>query len=787
MTDATSIPGLADPQAGGSPVQGEPPPSVWRGSQGALSDEDVLALLDGLGVAGTHGPEEEQEAILEAEIAARDADIADIVASGRNGAEGAPVSPVLVAEHLPDGPGLAAMLAANPPANATDWDLPGLAAGYRKLAAWAQARELAAAAEIAGRRAAANRRIGANESGRPVSLPPEAAAEVALELVMSQYGASVWTSLGCRLRWDLPATGTALATGSIDLGRARIIAEATTGLSRGHAAQVEARVLPHAAGQTTGQLRAAARRAVLAIDPDGADQRRRDTEQHAKISLYPGEEGTATLTGSCLPGLQAAAAMARITAMARALKSSGADGGLDLLRAHIYLGLLLGTMPLIPPPPDAPPDNPAPPGGEGPDGRESGGPHAGDEGPGTDHTGSGAHDNQPPAARERGPSNDPDDGTAASPDNGTGHDSPASQAGSGPASSDVRSHGADDLPGWWPDIPPPTDTDAPPDDGGPPDRAWTQAGAADDGDECDRAAQSPPPAWPQLPAQLPAAPAAARTGDRAGQATARPGATGLLDVLVPWTALAGHTCEAGILGRIGPISSWQARQLAAMAARSPATQWRVIITDDNGRALAVERCLPRQRGPGGLIRPPTHGQISQTVADATTAGAASTGTVGRITITIRASHLGTANAMPRPTSPRTVQQVAPMVLAAAARAAARADARAQHDVAAADGCAHVMASGAYRPPARIREYVAARDCTCRFGPCGQPAWRTDLDHTIPWHHGGRTCPCNLGGCCRTHHKIKQLPGWRLEQPQPGTFRWTTPSGRSYPIQPDRYP
>jgi hypothetical protein len=91
------------------------------------------------------------------------------------------------------------------------------------------------------------------------------------------------------------------------------------------------------------------------------------------------------------------------------------------------------------------------------------------------------------------------------------------------------------------------------------------------------------------------------------------------------------------------------------------------------------------------------------------------------------------------------------------------------------------------PPPRIREHVAALDRTCRFGPCGQPAWRTDLDHTLPWHNGGPTCPCNLGGCCRTHHKIKQLPGWHLEQPQPGTFRWATPAGRTYLVQPDHYP
>ena len=45
----------------------------------------------------------------------------------------------------------------------------------------------------------------------------------------------------------------------------------------------------------------------------------------------------------------------------------------------------------------------------------------------------------------------------------------------------------------------------------------------------------------------------------------------------------------------------------------------------------------------------------------------------------------------------------------------------------------------------------------------------------------------LDGCCRTHHLIKHLPGWHLDQTSPGYFTWTTPAGRSYLVQPDQYP
>jgi Domain of unknown function (DUF222) len=785
MTEAASVPGPAA-ASDGVPSQA----ALWRG-QGALSDEDVLALLDGLGVAGTHDPEDEQEAILAAEIAAREADApreadaareADSLSTCGHGLGRADqdrqVRPLLVAEHLPAGPGLAAVLAQDPPDVASDWDLPGLASGYRKLAAWAQARELAAAAEIATRRAAANPRIRTDETGRPASLPPEAAAEVALELVMSQYGAAAWTSLGCRLRWDLPSTGAALAAGTIDLPRARIIAEATVGLSGEHAAQVEARVLPRAADQTTGQLRAAVRRAVLAVDPEGAEQRRRDTERLARVGLYPGEEGTATLAGSSLPGVQAAAAMARITAIARALKSSGANGGLDLLRAHVFIGLLLGTLPFIPPPhgDDEPPDDDggAPQNdvnrGSSPDADDSpdadglgddGDPHygqppGGDEGPGRHSHGGHSHSGHSHSGHS---------------DGGHGHgDEPAvpaspatdaqggSRCGAGRGQEPRAEDDVDDLPGWWPDIPPPGDTDAPPEPGDPPEPTTSHP---DDDDIDDDWPQLPPPDWPPLPAQLPAPPDPAPSGGDG----ARLSRTGLLDVHIPWTTLTGRACEPATLGRVGPVTSRQTFQLLALATRSSATQWRVVTTDDLGRALAVGRARP-----GWQIHP---GDTDRNV----------TGTVGRITIAIRASHVGTPAAEPGSDSPVTVQQIAPMILAAAARELEHA----RHDTGATATCGHTMAPDAYRPPPRMREWVAARDCTCRFGPCGQPAWRTDLDHTVPWHRGGPTCPCNLGGCCRTHHRIKQLPGWHLEQPQPGTFRWTTPAGRSYLVEPDLYP
>jgi hypothetical protein len=129
--------------------------------------------------------------------------------------------------------------------------------------------------------------------------------------------------------------------------------------------------------------------------------------------------------------------------------------------------------------------------------------------------------------------------------------------------------------------------------------------------------------------------------------------------------------------------------------------------------------------------------------------------------------------------------IAGAALRAAARVLERARDQAQAD-AAAGGCAHQTASPGYRPPRRLREQVITRDLTCRNPVCGQPAWRADLDHTIPYDHGGRTCTCNIGGACRRDHQLKQHPRWKLRQPQPGWFEWTAPSGRTYTTEPTVY-
>jgi hypothetical protein len=484
-------------------------------------------------------------------------------------------------------------------------------------------------------------------------------------------------------------------------------------------------------------LRARLRRAVLAADPQAAERRRERAERLARVCLYSEADGTATLAGMGLPAVAAAAAMARITAIARARQAAAQAGGLDLHRAQVMLGLLLGTLPYIPPPGGTP--EPPPPDDGGPGGSDD----PGEPGDGRDPGEPGGGYPGPPGGSHPDPGGPP----------GPPGDRPAARYEDAPADDDLDE-----------------DTSDGPDSGG-----------DNDHDDDDRPGTGPVPPWPDLGV----IPAALARPARPADGRPRPG---LLDLTLPWTTLAGYSAAPGTLGRIGPIAATQARYLARAAETDPAAQWRIIITNSAGQAITVTR-IPRRRaqrtragqaragpGPPGSHPPP------------------GTGLAGRITLTITQDTVreqGTDAAReqaatgPGPPGGPTAG-IVDAALRAATRALDRAQAHAEGD-AAAGGCAHTGQSPAYRPPPRLREHVTARDVTCRHPACRQPAWRADLDHTQPWDQGGLTCACNLGGACRRHHQLKQHPRWKLDQTSPGRFTWTTPAGRTYTVSPDTYP
>lgn len=83
----------------------------------------------------------------------------------------------------------------------------------------------------------------------------------------------------------------------------------------------------------------------------------------------------------------------------------------------------------------------------------------------------------------------------------------------------------------------------------------------------------------------------------------------------------------------------------------------------------------------------------------------------------------------------------------------------------------------YRPPVALQRLIQRRHSTCVYPTCHRRSTLCDIDHTVPYDKGGRTCRCNLSPLCRTHHRIfKQHPRWQLIQLFPGLLIWITPAG-----------
>jgi hypothetical protein len=94
----------------------------------------------------------------------------------------------------------------------------------------------------------------------------------------------------------------------------------------------------------------------------------------------------------------------------------------------------------------------------------------------------------------------------------------------------------------------------------------------------------------------------------------------------------------------------------------------------------------------------------------------------------------------------------------------------------------------YEIPAPMRRAVLQRHRYEIFPYGTRTTASLDLDHTKPYQWGdnwrpGQTDPDNLGPLRRKSHRAKTHAGWRLAQPEPGTFTWTSPLGRRYYVTP----
>jgi hypothetical protein len=148
---------------------------------------------------------------------------------------------------------------------------------------------------------------------------------------------------------QLPATFLALAEGRIGMAQATVITEASYELPDDVLSDYEARVLKHAHRQSTVQMRRAAKRAALQLDPASAEDKHQRSVADRHIRLAPADHGASWLM-ALLPAAQAQLLYDRVDAVAR-LAPAGDSRTMDQLRADALVSAVLhgvaGDLPTL--------------------------------------------------------------------------------------------------------------------------------------------------------------------------------------------------------------------------------------------------------------------------------------------------------------------------------------------------------------------------------------------------------------------------------------------------------
>ena len=638
-------------------------------------------------------------------------------------------------------------------------------------------------------------------------------AEIGLALAVSSPSAGRTAQAAWELGARLPGVELLLRDGTLDVARARLVAEVFGELSDEDAARAEELLLPElttAPRKTYTQVERIATAIAAAVDPGLAERRRRAAERRrSRVTMFRESSGAAGLSGRDLPVDETLAAYASLDARARLYEDCGAFPGerTDRLRAAAYLDILNGV--------------------------------SADDRIACGHLGS---DPAPDPAPESGPGDAPDDGGPADPGGPADDDGP--DGGGGRA--DGPGSGGSDCPCDECDgrCAPPDDSDYPddePDDGGP-GGGEPGGGEPGDGEAPDHGGPDGGPGGGQPPGGDHPGTGHGIEGPQGGGADGRGNPDGddppgdgsgrtsppprspfpqsadgpsptLTDLVLPLATLLGQAERPGEGHGLGTLDPALCRALAATATLSPHTTLCITVTDPEG--IAIGHGCAKTGRLGSLARPPdgpapplvalparinltiTAARLAAMLASPDPPGSRAAGGwaiipsgIPRAGSTRAASGTGTVTHAPGTTVARRPQRPPgdpdwcrawTLTLPSGLEITVQLEPVPTYD------CDHRNESHAYKPNATLRHLVQIRDYCCTFPPCSRHARDSDFEHAVPYDQGGRTCACNAGARSRKCHRVKQSPGWNVTQPQPGWHAWTTPRGRTYTQGPKHYP
>jgi Domain of unknown function (DUF222) len=167
-----------------------------------------------------------------------------------------------------------------------------------------------------------------------------AADELATELHVTPLSAKYEMEYASTVAKRLPKTFAAMGTGRIHPVHLRIIEDETHFLSEKDVAKADAILAEAAPGKTFGEVRAAAHKLILKLDPETAKKRKEAARGEAHVRRFREASGNGGMVARELPSAEVLASWQHVEQRALDLRAAGMPGSLQELRVQAYLDLL---------------------------------------------------------------------------------------------------------------------------------------------------------------------------------------------------------------------------------------------------------------------------------------------------------------------------------------------------------------------------------------------------------------------------------------------------------------
>jgi hypothetical protein len=213
---------------------------------------------------------------------------------------------------------------------------------------------IAANERVAGHHAWVANRLAAEYTKRKLTWDAGLREEVLPEFAEEDYrqeitvaGMTAKANLKRSLTLDqLPKCMQLAHDGGLDPYRQRILAEETGVLDPVLLAEADRLIAEDAAGRTPLSLRCYARKIVMMLDPETAEERRKKGSRGRRVEFWSDQSGNVTMAAREMSVAMAAAIKQGLTGWAQIMRKAGIKGSMDNLRHDAAAALLLGRHPV---------------------------------------------------------------------------------------------------------------------------------------------------------------------------------------------------------------------------------------------------------------------------------------------------------------------------------------------------------------------------------------------------------------------------------------------------------